>query len=57
MQIIADNLQIMNPKVADALEQHDPAPIGHIVRCCLNTGADAIGYFHLGRALEVPKVR
>ena len=42
MQIIADNLQIMNPRVADALARRDPASIHDIIRACLSNGADAI---------------
>lgn len=42
MQIIADNLQIMNPRVADALARRHPAPIHDIVRTCMDNSADGI---------------
>jgi 5-methyltetrahydrofolate corrinoid/iron sulfur protein methyltransferase len=42
MQIIADNLNIMQPAVARALEDRDPGPVRHLVRRCAAAGAQAL---------------
>ncbi len=42
MQIIADNLQITNPRIQTAVERNDPEPIQQIVQACITAGAQAI---------------
>jgi len=42
MQLIADNLQITRPVVADAVERRDPLPIADLVKRCVAAGAEAI---------------
>jgi 5-methyltetrahydrofolate corrinoid/iron sulfur protein methyltransferase len=42
MQIIADNINIMNPRVARALESLDPEPVRTLARECAAGGADAV---------------
>lgn len=42
MQLIADNLQITNPMIAEAVERRDPRPIADLVRRCVAAGASAI---------------
>lgn len=42
MLIVADNLQITNPEIAEAIDALDPEPIVSLVKRCLAAGADAI---------------
>jgi len=42
MIIVADNLQIVNPVVAEAVSRLDAAPIRNLVRRCQKAGAQAI---------------
>ncbi len=42
MQIIADNLHIVRPEIARAVEQMDPEPIQNLVNQCVRYGAQAI---------------
>ena len=42
MMIVADNLQIVNPVVAEAVSRLDPEPIRHLVMRCQQAGAQAI---------------
>jgi len=42
MIFVADNLQIMNPAIRDAVKNHDPEPIRNMARCCIEAGAQAI---------------
>lgn len=42
MLIVADNLRITQPSVADALARRDPAPISALVKTCLAAGAQAM---------------
>ncbi len=42
MIIVADNLHVINPVVAEALAKMDPVPIRDLVVCCLEAGAQAI---------------
>jgi 5-methyltetrahydrofolate corrinoid/iron sulfur protein methyltransferase len=41
MLIIADNLNIMHPVIARALEKRDPEPIRRLVKRCVDAGAQA----------------
>ena len=42
MQLVADNLTVTNPVVRRAIDELDPVPIRHLVRRCLDAGAEAI---------------
>lgn len=42
MLIVADNLHIVNPVIADAVSRRDPKPIRELVRRCQKLGAQAI---------------
>jgi 5-methyltetrahydrofolate corrinoid/iron sulfur protein methyltransferase len=42
MQIIADNLHVIHPAIAEAVKRLDPAPIQQWVHRCLKAGAQAI---------------
>ncbi len=42
MQLVADNLHVINPVVALALDQYDPGPIQDLVKKCEAAGAQAI---------------
>jgi 5-methyltetrahydrofolate corrinoid/iron sulfur protein methyltransferase len=42
MMIVADNLHIIDPVIADAVARLDPAPIDALVRRCQRAGAQAI---------------
>ncbi|HEJ83320.1 MAG TPA: dihydropteroate synthase [Desulfobacteraceae bacterium] len=42
MQIIADNIQITDPRIAQALDEMDPLPIQDLARQCEQAGADII---------------
>jgi len=42
MQLIADNLQIINPTIQDAVKRMDPDPIRRLVAQCVQAGAQAI---------------
>ena len=42
MRIVADNLQVMNPEIAEALETMDPQPIQALAGRCLKAGAQAL---------------
>ena len=42
MQIVADNLTITNPRIADAINRMDPGPIIDLVRRCQAAGAQMI---------------
>lgn len=42
MLIVADNLHIVRPDIARAVEQMDPTPIEAMVRGCIRSGAQAI---------------
>ena len=42
MQIVADNLHVIHPTLAEAVKTMDPEPIQHWVRRCRQAGADAI---------------
>jgi len=42
MILVADNLQIINPTIAAAVEQLDPLPIQELVQQCESAGAQAI---------------
>lgn len=42
MKIIADNINIMHPKISRALTDMDKEPIKEVVRQCVRGGADAI---------------
>jgi len=39
MILAADNLQIFNPRVAEALEKQDPRPLQELARRCQQAGA------------------
>ncbi|MGD9186852.1 MAG: dihydropteroate synthase, partial [Desulfobacteraceae bacterium] len=42
MQIVADNLHVIHPAIAEAVKRLDPEPIQQWVRRCLKAGAQAI---------------
>ena len=42
MQLVSDNLHVINPAVAAALDQYDPGPIQDLVKKCEAAGAQAI---------------
>ena len=42
MMIVADNLHVVNPKIAKAVTDLDPGPIRQLVSRCENAGAQAI---------------
>jgi len=42
MMIVADNLHVVNPKVAKAVADLDPVPIRRLVKQCQDAGAQAI---------------
>jgi 5-methyltetrahydrofolate corrinoid/iron sulfur protein methyltransferase len=42
MIIAADNLNIMDPDIARAIENQDPEPVQQMVRRCISAGARAI---------------
>lgn len=42
MLLAADNLQVLNPVVAAALEQRDPAPLQELARRCREAGAELL---------------
>jgi 5-methyltetrahydrofolate corrinoid/iron sulfur protein methyltransferase len=42
MQIVADNLHVIHPAIAEAVKRLDPEPIQQWVHRCLNAGAQAI---------------
>ena len=42
MMIVADNLHVVNPRIARALADFDPGPIQEMVRLCQKAGAQAI---------------
>jgi 5-methyltetrahydrofolate corrinoid/iron sulfur protein methyltransferase len=42
MRLVADNLNIVDPRVARALDDRDPAPIRELVRRCAASGAQLI---------------
>lgn len=42
MIIVADNLQVIDPSVSEAVDQRNPDPIKRLVRSCVSAGADAI---------------
>lgn len=39
---VADNIQITNPKVREAVEERNPGPITEMVTSCLEAGAEAL---------------
>ena len=42
MLIVADNLNVMHPVIARALERLDPEPIRRLVQRCVDAGAQAL---------------
>lgn len=42
MIIVADNLQVTNPDVAEAISSRNPEPLEKRVKACIEAGADAI---------------
>lgn len=42
MLIVADNLNVMHPAIARALERFDPEPIRRLVQRCVDAGAQAL---------------
>ncbi|MBI5897131.1 MAG: dihydropteroate synthase [Desulfobacterales bacterium] len=56
MLIVADNLHVVRPEIAQALEALDPAPIQALVRRCVQAGAQAID-LNCGPLTRKPEAR
>ncbi|MCP4714591.1 MAG: hypothetical protein GY868_05685 [Deltaproteobacteria bacterium] len=52
MLLVADNLQITNPAIADALGHQNPQPIHEMIKACVTAGAIDINPGPLSRDPE-----